>query len=76
MECLHAHDSSAKYLLGFLQYFSVGKNNVRKARDPRSNLITSEDSQLMVSYRLVSYCKLLGQIISELKALLSLPVFV
>ena len=31
-----------------------------------SNLTTSEDSQPMISYRLVSHCKPLGPIISEL----------
>ena len=37
---------------------------------PRSNLTTSEDSQPMISYMLVSHCKPPGSIISELYALL------
>ena len=39
-------------------------------RCPRSNLTTSEDSQPMISYRLVSHCKPVGPIIREIKALL------
>ena len=43
---------------------------------PRSNLKTSEDSQPMTSYKLVSYCKPLELIISKLSALLSLAIVV
>ena len=42
---------------------------------PRSNL-TSEDSQHMISYRLVSHCKPLGPIISEILALLKSAMWV
>ena len=35
---------------------------------PRSNLATSEDSQPMISYTLVTHPKPLGTIISELQA--------
>ena len=35
-------------------------------RGPRSNLTTSEDSQPMISYKLVSQCKPLGPIIREI----------
>ena len=38
----------------------------REGRGPWSNLITSEDSLPMISYKLVSHCTPLGPIISEL----------
>ena len=41
-----------------------------------SNLTTPEDSQPMISYRLVYHPKPLGPIISELQALLSLAVLI
>ena len=45
-------------------------------RGPRSNPTTPEDSQSMVSYRLVYHPKPLGPTISKSKALLSLAMLV
>ena len=43
---------------------------------PKVKSKTSEDSQPMISYKLDSYCKPLGPIISKLSALLSLAIVV
>ena len=40
------------------------KDNSSKTVNPKSDLTTSEDSQPMISYILVSHCKPLGPIIS------------
>ena len=61
--CIHRKDNSRKHCRTIVWPWRRG---------PRSNLKTTEDSQPMTSYKLVSYCKPLGPIISQLSALLSL----
>ena len=56
--------------------FKFGYPRLTLNGGPRSNLTTSKDSQPMISYKLVSHCKPLGQIISELSALLGLAILI
>ena len=46
--------------------FRFARPRLMLKEGPRSNLTTSKDSQPIISYKLVSHCKPLGPIISEL----------
>ena len=60
--CMHRKDNSPKPVNHHLTL--------------KENMTTSEDFHAMISYKLVSHCKLLGSIISEVHALLSLAVLI